>query len=102
MIRMGGEVAEGIQVSDFTVDMMPEAIENLEIGFERRGEKPDGFRIGNFWAWHVKEDREASLWEARCELIWRGALIGKEEGDIATVMAPGGERNLEIVDVRYQ
>jgi len=30
------------------------------------------------------------------------ALIGKEEGDVATVVAPGGERNLEIVAVRYQ
>jgi transcription elongation factor GreA len=30
------------------------------------------------------------------------ALIGKEEGDIATVLAPGGERNLEIVEVRYE
>jgi len=29
------------------------------------------------------------------------ALIGKEEGDVATVVAPGGERNLEIVEVRY-
>ena len=30
------------------------------------------------------------------------ALIGKEEGDVATVIAPGGERNLEVVAVRYQ
>ena len=30
------------------------------------------------------------------------ALIGKEEGDVATVVAPGGERNLEIVEVRYE
>jgi len=30
------------------------------------------------------------------------ALIGKEEGDVATVIAPGGERNLEIVAVRYE
>lgn len=30
------------------------------------------------------------------------ALIGKEEGDVATVMAPGGERSLEIVAVRYE
>ena len=29
------------------------------------------------------------------------ALIGKEEGEVATVVAPGGERNLEIVEVRY-
>ncbi len=29
------------------------------------------------------------------------ALIGKEEGDIATVIAPGGEKSFEIVEVRY-
>lgn len=30
------------------------------------------------------------------------ALIGKEEGDVATVVAPGGEKNFEIVEVRYE
>jgi transcription elongation factor GreA len=30
------------------------------------------------------------------------ALIGKEEGDIAVVMAPGGEKRYEIVGVRYE
>jgi transcription elongation factor GreA len=30
------------------------------------------------------------------------ALIGKQEGDIATVQAPGGARNYEIVEVRYE
>ncbi|HET6787735.1 MAG TPA: GreA/GreB family elongation factor, partial [Aquabacterium sp.] len=29
------------------------------------------------------------------------ALIGKEAGDVATVQAPGGARNYEIIDVRY-
>ncbi len=29
------------------------------------------------------------------------ALIGKMEGDVGTVIAPKGERNLEIVEVRY-
>jgi transcription elongation factor GreA len=29
------------------------------------------------------------------------ALIGKLEGDVATVRTPGGDRNLEIVEVRY-
>ena len=29
------------------------------------------------------------------------ALIGKEEGDVAVVMAPGGERSYEIVAVKY-
>lgn len=30
------------------------------------------------------------------------ALIGKQEGDVATVQAPGGARNFEIVEVRYE
>ncbi|MEZ5448111.1 MAG: transcription elongation factor GreA [Thiolinea sp.] len=29
------------------------------------------------------------------------ALIGKEEGDVATVQAPGGIREYEIIEVRY-
>ena len=29
------------------------------------------------------------------------ALIGKEAGDVAVVQAPGGERNYEIIEVRY-
>jgi transcription elongation factor GreA len=30
------------------------------------------------------------------------ALIGKEEGDVAEVQAPGGTRRYEIVAVRYE
>lgn len=30
------------------------------------------------------------------------ALIGKNVGDIATVVAPGGEKEFEILDVRYE
>lgn len=30
------------------------------------------------------------------------ALIGKNIGDIATVVAPGGEKEYEILDVRYE
>jgi transcription elongation factor GreA len=29
------------------------------------------------------------------------ALIGKFEGDVATVLAPGGEREYEVITVRY-
>jgi transcription elongation factor GreA len=29
------------------------------------------------------------------------ALIGKTEGDVAVVLAPGGEREYEIIEVRY-
>jgi len=30
------------------------------------------------------------------------ALIGKQEGDVAEVQAPGGVRSYEIVEVRYE
>ncbi len=30
------------------------------------------------------------------------ALIGKEEGEVAVVQAPGGQRTFEIVEVRYE
>ena len=30
------------------------------------------------------------------------ALIGKSEGDVALVEAPGGKREMEILDVRYE
>jgi transcription elongation factor GreA len=30
------------------------------------------------------------------------ALIGKSEGDVAVVQAPGGERELEVLEVRYE
>lgn len=30
------------------------------------------------------------------------ALIGKQEGDVAAVQTPGGSKNLEVVEVRYE
>ena len=82
MIRMGVRIADGIQLSDYTVDMMPTAMENVQQGLENREWPADNFRIGNFWAWHIKEDKAASLREARRELIWRGAIAAKYAHDI--------------------
>jgi transcription elongation factor GreA len=50
----------------------------------------------------VGED-EASIEEGKISItspIAR-ALIGREEGDIAVVHAPGGEREYEVVEIRY-
>lgn len=88
MIRMGARVTDAIQVSDFTLDMLPETMANVNKGLTKRDpENPvaaEDFRVGNFWAWHIKEDPEASMYEARRELIWRGAIAGKYEHDIRT------------------
>ena len=78
MIKLGARLADGIQFSDFTVDMLSEGIATIQAGLETRATPAGDFRIGNFWAWHIKKDIEASMYEARRELIWRGAVIGRE------------------------
>lgn len=49
-------------------------------------------------------DDEASIRDGKISInspIAR-ALVGKEEGDVALVDAPGGQRELEILAVRYE
>jgi alkanesulfonate monooxygenase SsuD/methylene tetrahydromethanopterin reductase-like flavin-dependent oxidoreductase (luciferase family) len=82
MIRMGARIADGIQVSDFTVENMTDATENIQAGLAKREKSVNDFRIGNFWAWHIKKDREVSMYEARRELIWRGALVARYEDEL--------------------
>jgi alkanesulfonate monooxygenase SsuD/methylene tetrahydromethanopterin reductase-like flavin-dependent oxidoreductase (luciferase family) len=82
MIRTSARVADGIQFSDFTPEHLPEAMKNIQAGLVERETPIKDFRIGNFWAWHIKKDREASMYEARRELIWRGAIIAQKREDI--------------------
>lgn len=77
MIRAGARLADGVFLSDYTLDMMPSAIENLEKGFAKRQWPKDNFRLNNFWAWHIKEDKKKSFVEGKNELIWRGAIAAK-------------------------
>lgn len=86
MIRMGARLADGIQVSDFTVDMMPETMKNVHAGLAKRNDSEEvsasDFRVGNFWAWHIKRNRKESMREARRELVWRGAIAARYAQDI--------------------
>ncbi len=75
MLRMGARVGDGLQVGDVTADRVPEVMQDIEAGFAKR-ERPKGdFRIGNFWAWHIKPEREASMHEARVGLFARAEVI---------------------------
>ena len=75
MLRLGGRLADGLQMSDVAIPMLGEAIQNIKDGIAKRESDIDDFRIGNFWAWHIKKDREESMKEARRELIFRGSLL---------------------------
>lgn len=58
---------------------------------------------GDAVTYQIVGDDEADIKENKISInspIAR-AMIGKEEGEVAVVQAPGGTRNLEIVEVRY-
>ncbi len=82
MLRMGARLADGVQISDATPDMIPNAMENVRAGLAKREVAADNFRIGNFWAFHIKADKEVSYYEARRELIWRGAIAARYAHEI--------------------
>ena len=96
MIRMGARVADGLQLSDFTLDMMPAAMQNVQAGLAKREQPIDDFRVGNFWAWHLKPDREVSMYEARRELFLRGALMGKLKPELTALLGDADEADLVL------
>ena len=72
--RVAAELADGLITSDFVVPLMKEFVDATHADLESVGRSPADFRISNFWAWHIKEDAEASAREARRELMLRGWL----------------------------
>ena len=72
--RMSTKIADGLITSDFCVPLMKTFIDETYADLDAAGRSRDDFRISNFWAWHIKEDAEASMREARRELILRGYL----------------------------
>ena len=72
--RLSAELADGLITSDFVVPLMKEFIDATHADLKTHGRNPADFRISNFWAWHIKEDADASVGEARRELMLRGWL----------------------------
>ncbi|MDJ0929050.1 MAG: LLM class flavin-dependent oxidoreductase [Gammaproteobacteria bacterium] len=74
MCAMAARVADGIMMSDFTVPMVEEM---AKIARDTRAAvtpvSPE-FRINNFFAWHVKDDKQAAIQEAKRYLVLRGIL----------------------------
>jgi len=73
MMNMAAATADGIMLSDIQPPMFERLMPIINKALAAQGCKP-GFPLSNFVAWHVKQDRAASLWEARRELIIRGWL----------------------------
>jgi transcription elongation factor GreA len=59
---------------------------------------------GEIVTYQIVGDDEADIKQHKISISspFARALIGKYAGDVATVQAPGGAREFEIVDVRYE
>jgi len=79
MLRLAGEIADGVMLSDIDLPFMPQTLADIEAGLRRGGRERRALRVNNFLAWHVKDDREAAWHEARRNLwvrgIWERARI---------------------------
>jgi alkanesulfonate monooxygenase SsuD/methylene tetrahydromethanopterin reductase-like flavin-dependent oxidoreductase (luciferase family) len=75
MLRMSARRADGIHMSDLTVEMVAEAVAIVSATLAKYDRTPEGFEFNNFWAFHVKEDGNEAELEARSRLVLRGLLM---------------------------
>lgn len=85
MLRMSAGVADGTMMGDVPLSRMDEVNGYIAEGLQAAGRPREAFRVNNFFAWHIKSDRAASLAEARQGLIWRGFL---QDWHISTFLDP--------------
>ncbi|MAJ29760.1 MAG: hypothetical protein CMQ73_00720, partial [Gammaproteobacteria bacterium] len=77
MMRMEGRVADGVYIGATPPEVLEEAIENIQIGKEKRIDSNEDILINSFWAWHIKSDKEEAYKESRRELAWRARKLEK-------------------------
>jgi len=75
MLKMAGRVADGVMLSDVPLSRMEEVKTHMRSGREAADRAREPLKIANFFAWHIKEDRQAAIDESRIEMIWRGLLL---------------------------
>jgi 5,10-methylenetetrahydromethanopterin reductase len=72
MLRLAGRLADGVMLSDISLNHLPATLGELDAGLAEAGRRRDTFPVNNLIAWHVKPDREAAFLEARRKLWVRG------------------------------
>jgi alkanesulfonate monooxygenase SsuD/methylene tetrahydromethanopterin reductase-like flavin-dependent oxidoreductase (luciferase family) len=103
MLRAAVPPADGVMYSDMTRDRIGETVAATHAALAAKGRKPEGYRVSNIWAWHVKTDRAVALREARRELLLRGLM---ERWYLQTFLLPEEcdlvERNKAAFYVAYR
>lgn len=65
MLRMAATAADGIFMSDLSVNLTRQAIGSVQARQKEAGRNPAGFRYNNFMAWYVYDDPVEARHEAR-------------------------------------
>ncbi len=78
MIAMGARVADSMHLGDMPIERMPEVRENIAKGMSKRKVPPEDFHLGNFFGWHIKQDKALAYREARREIAIRGRYLHNE------------------------
>ncbi len=74
MLHMGARVADGVMTSDVIRPLIEDAVATIKAALKEHRRPDSGFSINSAIAFHMKEDRETSMREARRELITRALL----------------------------
>lgn len=72
MLRMAARCADGIMMSDMPPRPAAQAIATLDAALKSHGRQRPEFTTNVFTAWHVYQDRDQALREARRWLLLRG------------------------------
>ena len=72
LLRSSAKYAEGIYLGDHHPEHVAAVRATIDPEVAAHNPHKDTFRLLNFWAWHVKEDEEAALAEAR---MWLAARV---------------------------
>ena len=78
MMRMEGRIADGVYIGATPPEIISPAIENINIGIDKRTDDIKKVEINSFWAWHIKKDKEEAFRESRRELAWRARKLERE------------------------
>ena len=85
MLSMSAKVADGLMMSDVTLDRIDDCMAIIDKSLKDNGRDRKTFAISNLFSWHVKNDREEAVKEARAKLFVRGML---ENWYISTFLDP--------------
>jgi len=85
MLSMAAKVADGLMMSDVTLARVDDCMAIIDKSLKDNGRDRKTFAVSNLFSWHVKNDREEAVKEARAKLFVRGML---ENWYISTFLDP--------------